>query len=116
MSAKMMNCHYRILINSIDETGAIIVTNDGSCDIPVGARLTRVRRTHLVQIDGIVSETDLDVLTNLDLFILEVRWFNRSIDCIPRGHSAQIVLGGNLDSIRGNLGLCDKNEKCWLEA
>jgi hypothetical protein len=80
-------------LHSINDTGQLI----GWCgdrDIPVGAVFTAVRR-HQIQKDAAGAQIDnTEVVGAVHLTLREVHWYQRSIDAVPRGHSAALVVAG----------------------
>lgn len=77
----------------ITEDG-LVVGRNGYADVPVGTVFRAIAKT---RVEGEISSwktTDLETIA-VNLQLAEVWWFRRSIDSIPRGHSAGLRLVGN---------------------
>ena len=92
---------YKLFIDSIEPNGLVIGVNV-DLDIPVGTTFNAVHRVRSADPFSNDSDENLGVVANVALTLREVHWFQRSIDAVPRGHNAGLVLAGEgLDSLPG---------------
>jgi len=86
------------------EPNGLVVGRNGDADIPVGAIFVSLGK---VRVDGDVPDltsVELGSITAVDLRLTEVHWFRKTIDAIPRGHTAGLRLdGAGLEAIASAL-------------
>ncbi|MFG6455557.1 hypothetical protein [Roseateles sp. BYS96W] len=88
----MPNCYFDV--ETILTDGLIIGRNEYQ-DIPVGTVFTALRKSKLVGEMPNLQPFDLGELANVNLRLLEVQWYRRHLDFIPRGHTAGLRLSGD---------------------
>lgn len=81
------------LIDRIEPNGLVVGCN-GNVDIPVGTVFTTLTQ-QLAHREGLnLAIVELGIIATVELRLVEVHWFRRMIEVIPRGHSAGLRLDG----------------------
>ncbi len=107
---------FQFLVDSISAAGHVIGRN-GDRDIPVGATFAAVRRCRVHREAGGYRTEELGEAGRVALTLREVHWYGRSIDAVPRGHTAALaVTGDGLRLLSGLLGELPPDEYLWLVA
>jgi len=107
---------FEFLVDSLDDAWHVIGRN-GDRDIPVGTTFTTVRRCRVHREANGYRTEELGEAGRVALTLREVHWYGRSIDAVPRGHTAALAVTG--DGLRLLSGLLDKlspDEYLWLVA
>lgn len=73
----------------------LIIGRNGYADIPLGTVFTALRKSKLVGDLPNFETVDLGEFARVSLQLLEVQWYRRSIDTIPRGHTAGLRVSGD---------------------
>ncbi|MBL1174798.1 hypothetical protein [Pantanalinema sp. GBBB05] len=88
----------KFLVDAVDGSARIVGRN-GSENIPVGSTFTKITKTQVdSQIPQLIS-TDLGVVARIKLTLKQVEFYGRSIDVVPGGHSAGLLVDGDGMSI-----------------
>lgn len=81
-------------VDSIDDEGRVIGRN-ADADIPVGTTFSMLRR-RLVHMDPDTAwSEDTGLIAEVRLVLVDVRWYGRSVDAVPRGHTAALIVAGD---------------------
>jgi hypothetical protein len=84
---------FEFLVDSINDAG-LIVGRNGDRDIPVGTTFTEVWRCRVRRDANGLGSEDVEVVGPVSLTVREVHWFQRTIDAVPRGHTAALAVSG----------------------
>lgn len=104
------------LVESISSEGLVLGRN-GDCAIPVGTLFTAVRRCRVYQEASIHHTKELGIMGPVSLLLREVLWYSHSIDHVPGGHTAGlVVMGEGLTALAGWLQERPPHESLWLVA
>lgn len=99
-------------VDSILQAG-VVVGRNGRGDVPLGTVFTILAKSRL-ESDRVTS-VDLGPLRSIDLRLMEVQWYRRSIDHIPGGHTAGLRLEGTgMEAIEEALASKQKGESVLL--
>jgi hypothetical protein len=107
---------FEFQVDSIDSDGRVLGRN-GEIDIPVGTTFTAIRRCEVIrESDGYRIE-DLGEAGRVALSLREVHWYRRTIDVVPGGHTAAlVVVGDGLDVLAALLRVLPRHECISLVA
>lgn len=87
-------------VDRIAEDGLVIGRN-GYADVPVGTVFKVLTKTRHEGEPSDLSLVDLGEVASVSLRLAEVWHFRRSVDAVPRGHSAGLRLDGDgLDALK----------------
>ena len=104
------------LVDSISPEGLVLGRN-GDHDIPVGTTFTAVRRGRVYKGSSGYRNDELGVAGPVALTLREVHWYQRTIDHVPRGHTAGLaVTGDGLELLASMLSGLQPHEYLWLVA
>jgi hypothetical protein len=87
----MRKCYFDV--EAILPDGLIIGRNEYA-DIPVGTIFTALRKSKLVGELPNLLPVDQGEIGPVNLQLMEVQWYRRLIDAIPRGHTAALRVSG----------------------
>ena len=93
-AVKIMTNESHFQVEEILPNG-VVVGRNGYFDIPVGTVFGCIRKSKVVGERENLRSVDLGVVALVSLRLDKVEWFRRSIDAIPRGHSAGLHLSGD---------------------
>lgn len=97
------------------EPNGLVVGWNGDADIPVGTIFTVLGGGRVDGEPPHLSSVYSGKVAAIDLRLTEVHWFRKTIDAIPRGHSAGLRLEGNgLDTIADALAFKRKREFIFM--
>jgi hypothetical protein len=85
----------RFEVDAVDKAGRILGRNVDSKDIPIGSTFAETNKVRCDSYSFHRASPDLGVIANIKLILKKVEFYRRSIDVIPGGHSAAIVVEGN---------------------
>ncbi|MBD2028129.1 hypothetical protein [Leptolyngbya sp. FACHB-711] len=85
-------------VDAVDGSGRIVGRNIGE-DIPIGSTFTRITKTQFEGQSPHITSTDSGIIASIRLTLKKVEWYGRSIDVIPGGHSAGLLVDGDGMSI-----------------
>ena len=106
----------RFDVEEILDSGFVIGRN-WHVDIPVGSVFTSLRKSKSDDPRAEPRWAAACLLGDVSLRLDEVQWFRRSIDVIPRGHSAGLRLAGDgLPALVQALRERQDRETVWLHA
>jgi hypothetical protein len=80
-------------VDSIDPDGLVIGRND-DFDIPVGTTFSNIRLCRVHKTNDEYQTEDLGNIAAVSLTLREVHWYRKSIEFIPRGHTAGLRVDG----------------------
>ena len=107
---------FEFLVDSISDAGHVIGRN-GDRDIPVGTTFTAVRRTRVHRDASGIRSENVGTVAEVCLTLRAVHWYGRSIDWVPRGHTAALaVTGEGLELLASALGGLPQHEYLSLVA
>jgi hypothetical protein len=90
-------------VDSINPDG-LVVGRNGERDIPVGTTFTAVRRCRVHKEGADYRTEEIGETGPVALTLREVHWYRRTLDHVPRGHTAGLVLmGQGLEQLAGLL-------------
>jgi hypothetical protein len=81
-------------VDAVDGSGRIVGKNIGE-GIPIGSTFTRITKTQFEGQSPHIMSTDLGIVASIQLTLKKVEWYGRSIDVIPGGHSAGLLVDGD---------------------
>jgi hypothetical protein len=84
---------FQFQVDSINSEGRVLGRN-GEGDIPVGTTFTALRRCIVHHESDDYRSEDLGEAASIALSLREVHWYQRSIDVVPGGHTAALVVDG----------------------
>lgn len=85
---------YVFSVDSISPENLVLGRNHDH-DIPVGAAFSVVSRVRVVkEQDGEYRTENRGTVGNVSLRVREVHWYGRTIDFVPGGHTAGLLLEG----------------------
>ena len=88
----------KFLVDAVDGSGRIVGINIGE-DVPIGSTFTRITKTQFKGQSPHITSTDLGIIASIRLTLKKVEFYGRSIDVIPSGHSAGLLVDGDGMSI-----------------
>lgn len=99
------------------EPDGLIVGRNSYMDIPVGTEFVALAKC---RVDGQLpnlTTVDLGVVAAIDLRLIEVQWFRKSVEVIPSGHTAGIRLEGTgLNALEAALASKQEREFIFIRA
>src|SRR5438477_6857250 len=84
---------FEFVVDSISPEGLVLGRN-GDRDIPTGTKFTAVRRCRVHKEADRYRTEELGEVGQLALALCEVHWYQRTLDHIPRGHTAGLAVKG----------------------
>lgn len=81
-------------VDAVDEFGRIVGRNICE-DIPIGFIFTRITKSQFEGQNPHIISTDLGVFASIRLTLKRVEWYGKSIDVIPGGHTAGLLVDGD---------------------
>ncbi len=104
------------LVDSINPEGLVLGRN-GDREIPLGTMFTAVTRSRVHRDSRGYLTEELGEVGRVALTLREVHWYQRTIDHIPRGHTAGLaVTGDGLELLAGLLSSLPPHECLALVA
>ncbi|HEY9630669.1 MAG TPA: hypothetical protein V6C84_25510 [Coleofasciculaceae cyanobacterium] len=85
-------------VDAVDGCGRIVGRNIGEA-ISIGSTFTRITKTQFEGQSPRIMSTDLGIIASIRLTLKKVEFYGRSIDVIPGGHSAGLLVDGDGISI-----------------
>lgn len=105
---------YEFEIECVVQDGVVLGRN-GRNDVPLETVFTTLAKRRLEA--DLITLVDLGPLCHVDLQLMEVQWYRRSIDKIPGGHTAALRLEGTgMDAIAVALASKQERESILLRA
>ena len=80
-------------VDRLDPSG-FVIGRSGNVDVPLDTHFVSVTKERLEGDRLNLTSVDLGVMAEIDLRLIEVHWFRRLIDVIPRGRSAGLKFDG----------------------
>jgi hypothetical protein len=107
---------FEFVLHSISGTG-LLIGWCGNRDIPVGTNFTTVRRDRFYRDGSGTPAPESEVVGVINLQLCEVHWYQRTIERVPRGHSAALAVSGEgMELLAQLLGNLQPDEVLSLEA
>lgn len=99
------------------EPNGLIVGRSGDADIPVGTVFTTLAQQRYEGEGLNLTTVELGNIATVELRLIEVHWFRRMIEVVPRGHSAGLRLEGHgIEAITNALATKSKSDFFFLKA
>lgn len=76
------------------EPNGLVVGRNGDVDVPLGTVFVALEKLRIDGDSPNFTHVGMGGGATIDLRLTEVHWFRRTIDAIPRGHSAGLRLEG----------------------
>jgi len=76
------------------EPNGLVVGRNGDVDVPLGTVFVALGKLRLDGDSPNFTHVGMGDVATIDLRLTEVHWFRKTIDAIPRGHSAGLRLEG----------------------
>jgi hypothetical protein len=85
---------FRFVVDSV-EASKLVTGRTESVDIPLGTTFTAIKKCRVDGDPMHLREVDLGVVADVHLILKKVEFYGRSIDVVPGGCTAGLVLEGD---------------------